>query len=371
MRGLSRASGGRLLGLCMKITGKQIRRAVYIVLILLILIAVIIRRREAINVVRTLLQCIPWLLALAVVAEVVFYLLQALVYRSIAKTVGLKYPFFELAPLILVLPFVNVAVPSTGVAALALLADDARQRDMEPEAAIVAGLIYNLFFVSSLSIFIWPGLWELRRYGVLRPYQAWAGAAYAGFVGIMLLILVLGGWAPHVLGWIINWASLLARALRRIVRWPERKSGNGLAISREVEHYQHIIKRATHNWQDLGLAILWALLAQGFNLLVLFLCVSSLGRSITPFRLVAGGGVSNLITMISPTPQGIGLTEGATADVFSSLGQPLETAVAITLVYRGVTFWLPLIASLILMRRLRTFRGGVERPTAEEEDVRG
>ncbi len=354
----------------MKITGKQIRRIIYIVLILLLLIAVIIRRREAINVVRTLLQCNPWLLVLAVAAEIAFYVIQTMVYRSISKAVGLEYPFFELAPLVLILPFVNVAVPSSGMAALALLADDAHQRDMEPEAAVVAGLVYNLFFVSSLSIFIWPGLWELRHYGVLRPYQAWAGVAYAGFVGVMLLILALAGWAPGVLGWIINWASLLARAARRIVRWPERKP-RGMVLSIEMEHYQHIVKRAVRNLRALGWATFWALLAQGVNLLCLFLCVSALGRTITPFRLVAGGGVSNLITMISPTPQGIGLTEGATADVFSSLGQPLETAVAITLVYRGVTFWLPLLASLILMRRLRTFRGGVERPTAEEEDVRG
>jgi lysylphosphatidylglycerol synthetase-like protein (DUF2156 family) len=41
--------------------------------------------------------------------------------------------------------------------------------------------------------------------------------------------------------------------------------------------------------------------------------------------------------------------------VYTSLKVPAETATAVSLVFRGLTFWLPLLLGFILLRRVKTF----------------
>jgi uncharacterized membrane protein YbhN (UPF0104 family) len=70
-----------------------------------------------------------------------------------------------------------------------------------------------------------------------------------------------------------------------------------------------------------------------------------------------------LFWMVSITPQGIGMVEGAMVLVCTSLGVPAAEATAITLAFRGLSLWLPLLVGFFLLRRLRTFRSDVPAPT--------
>ncbi len=51
--------------------------------------------------------------------------------------------------------------------------------------------------------------------------------------------------------------------------------------------------------------------------------------------------------VFSVTPSGVGVTEGGMIVTFTSLGVPLETAVAGALLFRLVAFWLPMVAGFI------------------------
>ena len=57
-----------------------------------------------------------------------------------------------------------------------------------------------------------------------------------------------------------------------------------------------------------------------------------------------------LFTIVSPTPMGIGVVEGAMAITLSTLRVPLEAAVIITLAYRGFTLWLPLLYGIVALQ---------------------
>ncbi len=76
-----------------------------------------------------------------------------------------------------------------------------------------------------------------------------------------------------------------------------------------------------------------------------------------------------LFWIVSPIPQGIGLVEGIMTLTYASLGVPTETAAIVSLSFRGLTFWLPLLLGFVLVQRIRTF-GGRERSLAETWDVR-
>jgi len=54
--------------------------------------------------------------------------------------------------------------------------------------------------------------------------------------------------------------------------------------------------------------------------------------------------------IVSPTPAGSGIVEGVLVVVLKTLLVPLDAATIITLSYRGVTFWLPLLVGMISFR---------------------
>lgn len=61
---------------------------------------------------------------------------------------------------------------------------------------------------------------------------------------------------------------------------------------------------------------------------------------------------ASLISNVAPTPGGLGATEAVLVFGFSSAGLSLSQALASTLIFRFVTFWLPLLPGGIALRRL-------------------
>ena len=68
--------------------------------------------------------------------------------------------------------------------------------------------------------------------------------------------------------------------------------------------------------------------------------------------LVSGFAMGFLFLNVSPIPQGIGLVEGVMTLAFTSLGVAAEKALSVTLAYRGMTLWLPMIVGFFLLKRV-------------------
>jgi phosphatidylglycerol lysyltransferase len=66
---------------------------------------------------------------------------------------------------------------------------------------------------------------------------------------------------------------------------------------------------------------------------------------------------------------GIGVVEGVMPLVFISLGVSHSVAILVTLAYRGLSFWLPLLVGFILLHRVKSF-GVEERSQARLWDIR-
>ncbi|MCC6190535.1 MAG: flippase-like domain-containing protein, partial [Anaerolineales bacterium] len=77
------------------------------------------------------------------------------------------------------------------------------------------------------------------------------------------------------------------------------------------------------------------------------------GQPFSSGTLVAGFSLGHLFTIISPTPAGIGVVEGAMTIALRTLRVPLGTATVITLAYRGLTFWLPFFYGFVGLRLLQ------------------
>lgn len=81
----------------------------------------------------------------------------------------------------------------------------------------------------------------------------------------------------------------------------------------------------------------------------------SFGTVVTAFSLEA---VFSVVTII---PNGLIVAEAVMVSVLTSLGASTANAILITIVYRGLSVWLPLLVGFLFLRYVRTF-GGSGRP---------
>lgn len=93
--------------------------------------------------------------------------------------------------------------------------------------------------------------------------------------------------------------------------------------------------------------------AQVMLAVVLGLCLRAFGESSTLAELLLVNTMTSLFSGIMPVPGGIGVTEAAMTTLLIGVGIPESPAVAATLAYRIITFYLPPLWGVISMRSLK------------------
>jgi Mg2+-importing ATPase len=83
----------------------------------------------------------------------------------------------------------------------------------------------------------------------------------------------------------------------------------------------------------------------------LWTMLRGVGLSIDPAPVFASFMVSSLARSIGFLPGGIGTFEVASVTTLHLVGAPLAPALAATLLFRGLTFWIPLLPGMIMARR--------------------
>jgi hypothetical protein len=99
--------------------------------------------------------------------------------------------------------------------------------------------------------------------------------------------------------------------------------------------------------------ILWGLINKCLLMAVLLCAFLSFDVPFSAGTIIAGFALAYLFVLISPTPSGIGIVEGLMPVALSSLRVDWSQAVIVTLMYRALTFWLPLGLGAIAVRSLR------------------
>jgi glycosyltransferase 2 family protein len=94
-------------------------------------------------------------------------------------------------------------------------------------------------------------------------------------------------------------------------------------------------------------------LNKGLLILILTLTFLAFDRPFNPAAIIAAFSIAYLFLIVSPTPSGLGIVEGVMTVALSSLDVPLESAAVITLAYRGITFWVPLLVGMLTLRSIR------------------
>ena len=275
----------------------------------------------------------PWWLAVAVALQLGTYLCAAAVLRlglargRTAKHVG----FFRLVPLGLMKIFVDQALPTAGTGGTILVVRAMEKRGASARnatRAVVAGL-FGFYF------------------------------AYAFAVAVSLAHLWMRGHVNHTVKVLSSCAGLVLLGLPAILMWLAHVSGAPPGWLRKIPYLgsraQLVGKAAADAMKDP------ALLAgdTAFQLAIfildsatLYAILHALGRSPSAVRVFASFIMASVAATLSVLPGGVGIFEAGSILMLRLMGEGLEVAFAATLLFRGLSLWLPMLPGSILARRV-------------------
>jgi Mg2+-importing ATPase len=272
-----------------------------------------------------------WLLAAAAL-QAGTYLAQAQVWRLVAGAAKARLSFADACRISVAKQFVDQALPSAGVSGTVFTAGALDARGMSRGAAwsaVAVNLIsYDAVYIVGLAAAVSLGVLQGRGSGVIVFVAILFVMLSAGFTALMLF---LPGRESHPLS-------------RRIARVP--------MIHGIVQHLESASPRLVRNPVLLGLAMLWQAAIFALDTLTLAALIRSLGADARLAGAFVSFMISSLVRSTGFIPGGLGTFEASSVFTLHLTGVRLPVALAATLMFRGLTFWLPMLPGLWYSRRL-------------------
>jgi uncharacterized membrane protein YbhN (UPF0104 family) len=297
------------------------RKLLYVVILILVIYFIKTHLAELQLVANTLGQGDQRWLVAAVVVQFLWLVSIAATLQSTYRLVGIRERLQHLIPLATAANLMNVVAPSYGLGALAVLISDGRKRG-NPAAKISTGAMLYVVY------------------------------DYLGFLILLILgttiLALLGIRSADKLGRAVLWlAGLTNRALRPILH---REIINHVRAQSFVREFSEGLQHVRRSPSRLIFPFLLALGRKTVMMTILYLVSMAFHTPLNLDTLIAVFSTSYLFTIASVTPSGVGFVEGAMIVYLNALQIPLATSAAISLAYRGITFWLTLVYGLIAIR---------------------
>ena len=326
-------------------------RKFIVVLILFLGIAfVILSFGELKIIIKTLQKANLWFLLLAFLLQLSWFVINGLAYNSIYHLLKLKESIQKLTLLAAASNFVNVIAPSAGMGGVVVFIDDANRRGYSTSKVTVANALYLLFdYVAFLGILA-LGLIVLVRRNDLGPSETIASIVMLAIAIGLAFFLYLGARSADQLGRALAWtARLINRIVHPFIHREYLEEARAYTFAHEVAES---LSNLPTKWQTLIYPLLWFIATKVLMMAILIASFLSFDVPFSAGTIIGGFSIGYLFLVVSPTPSGIGVVEGIMALALNSLKVEWSQAVVIILVYRAITFWVPLGIGALAFRSL-------------------
>lgn len=329
------------------------RRWIILTLTVLFLWAVVSRFTELAQLKATLQEGqAGWILA-ALLSQVIYFIAFSASYQAAFDTVEIHTRTRDLIPLTLGALFVNLVIPAGIAGGTALFAQDFARRG-KPAARTATGVLLQLVAdFTAFAFILIPGISHLFLYHDLKVYEILAAMLLILLTISLGLIVLLGIWRPAWLERVFEFSRRIANRLAASLRRPPFLSEEW--ARENAEEYNRAAQAVAGHPASLVRTLVVALLAHLLDILTLSILFRAFNQPMSLGTLVAGYAMGILFWIISITPQGIGVVEGVMALTFTSLGIPGAVATTVVLVFRGLTFWIPMLLGFLAVQRMQIF----------------
>jgi uncharacterized protein (TIRG00374 family) len=338
-------------------------RIIVICAIFVVALAVVILRGSTFGeLVDSMRRGIPQLLILAFLSQFCKYIAQSFGYsfgfRAIANRDMKPYRCF---PLVFGAFFMNTIAPSLNIAGNSLFIEDARKRGEKPGRATTACLIMQTSIETGFLVIMIAGFTVMAISGDLTLIMVLFGLVVLVLVGAMGGSVILSYKSPSTLTKILDPLERIANWFWRKLRKKELPKWSAMAADALGDGAGEAVQRKGRIVSVFGCSVL----ASSFELGCFILTGFAFGAQNIP-ALLGGYVICVLFTMVAITPMGLGVVEPAIAIVMNAYGVPMGTAMTVSLVFRGITFWLPFILGTILINCTKAFKKGEPQKALEQ-----
>jgi uncharacterized protein (TIRG00374 family) len=278
-----------------------------------------------------------WLL-FAILLQAGTYVSAAAVWQRTLAAAGHSVRLPSLVPLALAKLFTDQAFPSIGLSGTMVLARGLARRGVSVEVAtqtLLATLVsFYAAYLAAAALAVGL-LWLHHEASVLLTIACGVFSVVA--IAIPAIAFTLKRWG-----------------MRLPVKWLARLPGFAALLARVASAPTDLLRR--------GPLLVQTFLLQSCIFLLdastLWAAFQALGAPVEFLAAYAAFMMASIVATIGPLPVGLGTFEASSVGVLTVLGIDVETALAGTLLLRGLTVWLPMLPGVWLARReVRAARG--------------
>jgi uncharacterized protein (TIRG00374 family) len=295
-----------------------------------------------------------WLI-IALILQTVYMILNGKLYHMALRIVGYRLKFISTVESYFSSLFFAVATPIGGVGAVAYLSRLYSKDKVNSFGGAVAAVLMTttVFYTGFMLIFL-PALIYLDNVDSYVFFLASiAGGIFLAVIIGLYLVFFITVRKPLTI------KKLFFKLRDFYQRVGRVKEGSLFSLSDDIleKNLQDFILatlaiRHVKRKRDILKLFLLGIFVNLWQLLILALVFKAFNIEIGFVPLSIVYSIFYVFTVISPTPSGIGFVEGIVQIVMVALGVPGAASLVVTLVYRAIVAWYPVLAGFIIFKKM-------------------
>jgi len=332
----------------------HMRKFLVMLILFLGVVVVIVSFSELEQTVETLQKGNLWYILLAFLIQIGWFFLVGITYRSLYRLLGMQESIFNLTQMAAAATFVNYVMPTAGVGGIAVFVNAAKRGINKDEhstgkitlVAALFVLVDQIAFLAVLAL----GIVVLIRRNDLSAADITASIVFLLIASLLAFTLYLGYRSAEAMGaFMARLMRLINAILRPFIRRDYLQEQRAYAFAHEMSDG---LAALPNRPRGLIKPFFLALVNKGLMICILFCAFLAFQVPYSPGTVVGGYAIGYLFTIVTPTPAGIGFVEGVLPLALRTLRVAWSQAIVITIVYRAMTFWVPLGIGALAFRNL-------------------
>lgn len=278
-----------------------------------------------------LLNVNPWWFAAAFVSQLATYACTALVWARVLRRAGYRLNFLSLYTLSVGKLFADQAVPSGGLSGAGFLFHAFSKRQIPYKTAFSTFVFVSLAYIFAFLLAATISFVALAVAGETSPRLASSITIFAAVLASIIIISFVA---------VVVTPSNSPSWLNRIRLFRQARSWLELAMKQMVS--QKILF-----FEVMGLQFSIRLI-DGITVYLAFLAI---GDAVPLHVCFYAAIIGSVVSTIGLVPMGVGTYEAGMVSTLKIFGVPVQEALAASLIFRGLTLWLPLLPGFIIIQR--------------------
>ena len=287
----------------------------------------------------------PEFVLLAVIAECLRYVAVGLYNQKILHFLGHHIRLWPFVELMFAGGSANRIVSAGGTAGIYVRYRFFDKHGLSLGSLAIVLILQNLMTSIILLGSFFLGLFYLLSQQLLGMTQLLvAGTMVAVILALLAALTALYRQPRKLKRFLATSAKLVDAPIKKLTK---KGIYNPKGLVRSVRSFYQAIEVARKNPLETGKAFGYGIVTLFTDIFCLYFVFYALGFPIRLDILVVGYIITNYIISFLLMPEGIGVTEVSLSAVYASLGVPSEIVVVAILLFRFISFWLPIPLGLL------------------------